>query len=182
MKQYCNCVVQIHNLQKFAKYCLLSRHASLCFFIFSAISLSLFQFLQNTGEDRLKFCWTIIDWKCLLITNLLWYEPVKSQKHRQSTYLALSTCYTEPSWPSFITIWKRRKWAWEGLKHLDNHKLNHLTATAQFLVLYIATGEDLFDRIVTGDEKWVHHFSDPPPPPARKTVHEDLFFVQQHSG
>ncbi len=40
----------------------------------------------------------------------------------------------------------------------DNYEVNRLSATAQFLALHNAEGEDLFDRVVTGDEKWVHHF------------------------
>ncbi len=32
-------------------------------------------------------------------------------------------------------------------------------AMVQFFTSYNVEGEDLFDRIVTGDEKWVHHFT-----------------------
>lgn len=41
----------------------------------------------------------------------------------------------------------------------DEHKLNRLAAAAQFKALYHQEGEDLFDRIETGDEKWVHHYT-----------------------
>ncbi len=46
---------------------------------------------------------------------------------------------------------------------IDNHIVNHLAAMAQFLILNNAEHEDLFDRIVTGDEKCVYHFNSPPP-------------------
>ncbi len=45
----------------------------------------------------------------------------------------------------------------------DDHKVNHLATAAPFLTLYNAESKDLFDRIVTGDEKWVHHFNPPAP-------------------
>ncbi len=38
-------------------------------------------------------------------------------------------------------------------------KQNRMAATIEFLSLYHAEGESLFDRIVTGDEKCVHHFT-----------------------
>ncbi len=41
----------------------------------------------------------------------------------------------------------------------DEHKQNHMAAAIKFLSMYHAKGESLFDRIVTGDEKWVHHFT-----------------------
>ncbi len=41
---------------------------------------------------------------------------------------------------------------------IDNHKMNHIVATAWFLILYNAEGGNLFDELVTGDKKWGHHF------------------------
>ncbi len=44
-------------------------------------------------------------------------------------------------------------------KHLTGeHKQNCMAAAIEFLSLHHAKGESLFVRIVTGDEKWVHHF------------------------
>ncbi len=40
----------------------------------------------------------------------------------------------------------------------EDRKVNRLAATDQFRTLYDANGEDLFDRIVINDEKWVHQF------------------------
>ncbi len=46
-------------------------------------------------------------------------------------------------------------WVWKILT--DDHKMNHIAATAQFLTLYNGEGKNLFNRTVTSDEKWVHH-------------------------
>jgi len=41
----------------------------------------------------------------------------------------------------------------------DEHKKNRMAAAIDLLSLYCEEGEKLFDRIVTGDEKWVHHYT-----------------------
>ncbi len=41
----------------------------------------------------------------------------------------------------------------------DEHKQNCMATAIKFLSPYHAEGESLFDHIVTGDEKYVHHFT-----------------------
>ncbi len=41
----------------------------------------------------------------------------------------------------------------------DEHKQNRMAAIIEFLSQYHAEGQSLFDRIVTGNEKWIHHFT-----------------------
>ncbi len=38
------------------------------------------------------------------------------------------------------------------------HKSDHLVAALNFLTAYHREGEGLLDRIITGDEMWVHHY------------------------
>ncbi len=39
------------------------------------------------------------------------------------------------------------------------HKQNRVAVTIEFLSQYHAERESLFDHIITGDEKWIHHFT-----------------------
>ncbi len=41
----------------------------------------------------------------------------------------------------------------------DEHMKNRMAASLDFLFHYHADDEDFLDRIVTGDEKWVHHYT-----------------------
>ncbi len=41
----------------------------------------------------------------------------------------------------------------------DEHIKNHMAAGLDFLFHYHADGKDFLDHIVTGNEKWVHHYT-----------------------
>jgi hypothetical protein len=48
------------------------------------------------------------------------------------------------------------QWAARELK--DQEKMNQMGESVQHLLWYAAEGEDMLNRIVTGDESWVHHY------------------------
>ncbi|UYV63272.1 hypothetical protein LAZ67_2003605, partial [Cordylochernes scorpioides] len=46
---------------------------------------------------------------------------------------------------------------WVPRLHLENHKQQRMEAARAFLEMHQRDGDQLFSRIVTGDESWVHH-------------------------
>jgi hypothetical protein len=40
----------------------------------------------------------------------------------------------------------------------DEEKINRMGLSLQHLLRYAEEGEDILNRIVTGDESWVHHY------------------------
>jgi hypothetical protein len=53
---------------------------------------------------------------------------------------------------SEVCVW----WVSRELK--SQEKLNHMSLPWQHLLRYAEEGEDMLNRIVTGDESWVHHY------------------------
>jgi hypothetical protein len=47
---------------------------------------------------------------------------------------------------------------WVPKQLTEDHKQKHVEICTQFLHRYGREGEGLLERIVTGDETWVHHF------------------------
>jgi hypothetical protein len=41
---------------------------------------------------------------------------------------------------------------------MDREKINRMDLSLQHLLRYADEGEDMLNRIVTGDESWVHHY------------------------
>ncbi len=48
---------------------------------------------------------------------------------------------------------------WVPRQLTDEHRKNQLASTLQFLTQYNEQGNDLIERIVTGDETWVHFWT-----------------------
>jgi hypothetical protein len=48
------------------------------------------------------------------------------------------------------------RWVHRELK--DREKTNQMGLSLQHLSQYVDEGEDMLNRIVTGDESWVHHY------------------------
>ncbi len=48
---------------------------------------------------------------------------------------------------------------WVSHQLLDKHKKNYMAAVLTCLTQYAEEGEEMLNRIVTGDETWVHHFT-----------------------
>jgi histone-lysine N-methyltransferase SETMAR len=47
---------------------------------------------------------------------------------------------------------------WVPRQLTDEHKMNRLGLSLQHLCRYADEGEDMLNRIITGDESWVHHY------------------------
>ncbi len=48
---------------------------------------------------------------------------------------------------------------WVPMLLTEEHTANRMDTGLDFLFRYHETGEDFLNQIVTGDEKWVHHFT-----------------------
>lgn len=48
---------------------------------------------------------------------------------------------------------------WVPRKLTDQHKKNRMASALSFLTQYHEDGDEIFDRIVTGDETWIHHYT-----------------------
>jgi hypothetical protein len=55
-----------------------------------------------------------------------------------------------------LLFWKVRMEDVQTLK--DQEKMNRLGLPLQCLLWYVDEGEDMLNRIVTGDESWLHHY------------------------
>jgi hypothetical protein len=67
------------------------------------------------------------------------------------------------------------RWLRRELK--DRQQMNRMDLSLQHLLRYADEGEDMLNRIVTGDESWVHHYQ---PESKRASVHPSSLSARKY--
>ncbi len=108
--------------------------------------------LSVINEDSINMVWVLIkENECITIAEIVWcFRDVACNPLSHGTVIKITHVYlgmrkTYPRWvPKLLD---------------EQYKLNRVLESLDSIYHHHAEGEDLFDLIITRDEKWVHYFT-----------------------